>query len=542
MRATALITLLLVTPAGASDWPVALYDPAAEASPPAPADLILPLPCGGAMAFQRVEVPVAADNPLADRPVRLGQSDPATGYSDSLRTEGLRGPFGDPVAGASHYYLARYELTEGQARAILGDCTPPTPADRIAAGGLSWFDAVDMTRRYSEWLRAEGTTALPDRDGAAAFVRLPTEAEWEFAARGGIAVDAAAFPARRYFDDGDMRDHAVVQAPGSGRGRMAAIALRAPNPLGLFDIYGNAEELMLDAYRMTALGRPHGLAGGIVTRGGSFRSAPDQVHSALRIEYPPFDATSGAALAADTFGARFVLAAPVAATDAFLAEAARAWADLAAAADPAADSTGAPDAGSRLTALIAGEDDPARRAALESLQLDLRRATEATQTARGRAARATLLNGALAGGALARDAVRIAQVETYVRTQTEIARIASRERSGEIVRALDPFVLQLGDLRAAQANLLQTYRSALDTLTDDFTPTERDAAQTLLASELAASGQDAAAALVARFRVALATYADRPDMAADDVLDLARGLAQGPTLGPAADPDADPDR
>jgi hypothetical protein len=148
----------------------------------------------------------------------------------------------------------------------------------------------------------------------------------------------------------------------------------------------------------------------------------------------------------------------------------------------------------------------------------------------------------LAGGALARDAARIAQVETYVRTQTEIARIASRERSGEIVRALDPFVLQLGDLRAAQANLLQTYRSALDTLTDDFTPTERDAAQTLLASELAASGQDAAAALVARFRVALATYADRPDMAADDVLDLARGLAQGPTLGPAADPDADPDR
>ncbi len=124
-------------------------------------------------------------------------------------------------------------------------------------------------------------------------------------------------------------------------------------------------------------------------------------------------------------------------------------------------------------------------------------------------------------------------METYVRTQTEIARIASRERSGEIVRALDPFVLQLGDLRTGQANLLQTYRSALDTLTDDFTPTERDAAQTLLASELAASGQDAAAGLVARFRAALATYAARPDMTADEVLDLARG----PPSGPAADSD-----
>ncbi len=521
IRALSLGLVALAAPAAAQDWPRDLFDPA-----PAPADLILPMPCGAAMAFQRVEVPVAPDSPLADRPVRLGQSDPATGYSDSLRTEGLRGAFGDAATGASHYFIARYELTAGQARAIRGDCAPPAPADRIAAGGLSWFDAVDLTRRYSEWLRAEAPAALPDRDGAPAFVRLPTEAEWEYAARGGIAVDAAAFPALRNFGAGEMRDHAIVQAPGSGRRRLAAVGLRAPNPLGLFDIYGNAEELMLAPYRMTALGRPHGLAGGIVTRGGSFRSAPDQVHSALRVEYPPFDAATGRALAADSFGARFALGAPVAATDAFLTEAARAWAALAAAADPVE----APDAGSRLTALIATEADPARRAALESLQLDLRRATEATQSARGRAARATLLNGALAGGALARDAARIAQVETYVRTQTEIARIASRDRSAEIVRALDPFVVQLGELRAARTGLLQTYRSALDTLTDDFTPTEREAALTLLGADLAASGQDAAAALVARFRAALALYADRPDMTADDVQALALAAGPGPAV------------
>lgn len=39
-------------------WPVENYDPAAEAVPATPADLILPMPCGGAMAFQKVNVAV----------------------------------------------------------------------------------------------------------------------------------------------------------------------------------------------------------------------------------------------------------------------------------------------------------------------------------------------------------------------------------------------------------------------------------------------------------------------------------------------------
>lgn len=53
-------------------WPDELWDPGAEVY--GPADLILPLPCGAAMAFQKVLVPVAFGDPLEDHRIRLGQS------------------------------------------------------------------------------------------------------------------------------------------------------------------------------------------------------------------------------------------------------------------------------------------------------------------------------------------------------------------------------------------------------------------------------------------------------------------------------------
>ena len=71
MRRFLLALLLAAAPAHAQDWPRDLYDPAPEDEP---ADLVLPMPCGGAMAFQKVTVPVDAADPLADRRVRLGQT------------------------------------------------------------------------------------------------------------------------------------------------------------------------------------------------------------------------------------------------------------------------------------------------------------------------------------------------------------------------------------------------------------------------------------------------------------------------------------
>ena len=143
MRRLLLALALTASAAQAQDWPIEYYDPAADG---APADLVLPMPCGGAMAFQKVSVPVEADDPLADRRIRLGQTLDDSGYSDYLRPAFLRGPFADSDSGTTYYYIARYELTQGQFRALQGDCSPLERTDRVAQGDLSWFGALEVAQ------------------------------------------------------------------------------------------------------------------------------------------------------------------------------------------------------------------------------------------------------------------------------------------------------------------------------------------------------------------------------------------------------------
>lgn len=516
MRRLAITLLLaLAGPAVAQDtaWPVEFTDPAAATG--APADLVLAMPCGAAMAFQKVAVPVDADDPLADRRLLLGQSLDRAGYSDYLRTTFLRGPFGDARTGATHYYVARYELTVGQYRAMIGDCAAPTRADRLAKGGLSWFEAVEIARRYTEWLNANVPAALPRSGEVPGFLRLPTEDEWEYAARGGARIDATRFPDLRYFGQGDLRDHALYQAPGSGRGRLGPVGLRQPNPLGLYDIYGNAEELVLDPYRLNALGRLHGQAGGVVTRGGSVLSSEDQIYSAQRTEYPPYDRATGAALRSDTFGLRLAISAPVIVADARLAEIRRRWSQRAANAAP----DGQTDPGLLLSGLIAAEPDPRRQATLVALQLELRRGRDRAQTARLQSARSTLLAGAVFVGALIENAERIEHKAANIRMLVELQRAG--ERTDVFSRQLQAHVRQIDDMRALQSAYLLSYRAALDALAAESEPEERRIAHDVLREELRLSGQARIVDLLERFWDDQRIYADRPDIGPVALLRLA---------------------
>jgi hypothetical protein len=92
-------------------------------------------------------------------------------------------------------------------------------------------------------------------------------------------------------------------------GEIKPIGLRLPNPLGLFDMLGNAEEMVLDLYRLRLPGRLHGQAGGFVVRGGSFRSSREELRASLRREVPFYD-QRGPVKTRDT-GFRLVASLPV---------------------------------------------------------------------------------------------------------------------------------------------------------------------------------------------------------------------------------------
>ncbi len=512
--------LLWAGPLGAQDlqlvpqsWPLDLIDPGHTT---APADLMLPMPCGAAMAFQKVTVPVDADDPLADRRVRLGQSLDQTGYSDYLRPAFLRGPFGDPGGGGTHYYIARYELTVGQYRALHGDCGAPARPDRLAQGGLSWFDAIDIARRYSGWLYGNAPDSLPRADGVAGFVRLATEDEWEYAARGGARIDASGFSGQTFFGSGDIRDYALHQAPGSGRGRLGPVGVRKPNPLGLYDVYGNAEELMLGLFRLNAIGRPGGQVGGIVTRGGSVLSTGPELYSAQRTEYPPYDQATGVALSGATFGVRLVLGTHVATSDAQVRRIRARWLVLAGEEGEGANRHIDPVV--NLTALIEAETDPRRALALSGLQLEFRRARDRAQIALQQSARATMLAGAVFVQTLNGDAGRIADKAAGIRMLSDLQRAGNK--SAVFNRQLQIHLRRIVDMRRRQSTTLLSYRAALETLTGDMPADVREVAYGVLREELALSGQVDLLITLDRFWLDLGLYRLAPDIAPEKLLEM----------------------
>ncbi len=116
--------------------------------------------------------------------------------------------------------------------------------------------------------------------------RLPTEAEWERAARGGLA-------GRKYVD-GDALDSSRVNYTRSGKDGPLPVGSYAPNGYGLYDMAGNVQEWVADRYdggyyAVSPGEDPPGPEKGRfrVIRGGGWYTGPMCMDVALRYALPP---------------------------------------------------------------------------------------------------------------------------------------------------------------------------------------------------------------------------------------------------------------
>ena len=160
---------------------------------------------------------------------------------------------------------------------------------------VTWDDAMEFSRRVTALERAKGR--LPSGYEYA----LPSEAQWEYAARAGTSTATYAEPldAIAWYSDNSAdgyRGKGFEVAAGA-IGGPRAVAGKRPNHWGLYDMAGNVWQWCRDWYGPYPGGTaidPAGPASGVtrVNRGGSFGSGASDERSASRAGNPPAEASA----------------------------------------------------------------------------------------------------------------------------------------------------------------------------------------------------------------------------------------------------------
>lgn len=215
------------------------------------------------------------------RPVARGQwRDPATGMDfvwippgtfamgcsiDDGECESNESPR-HTVRISNGFWLGKYEVTQAQWRSITGNNPSTLQGDLLPVEQVSWNEVQAFLGR----LNAAGGGKY----------RLPTEAEWEYAARSGSHSS-------RY---GDV--NAISWYSGNSQGKMQPVGQKAANAWGLHDMLGNVWEWCQDRYdrnfyKQSPAVDPTGPASGkeCVIRGGSFANSGGNARCSYRLKF-----------------------------------------------------------------------------------------------------------------------------------------------------------------------------------------------------------------------------------------------------------------
>lgn len=169
----------------------------------------------------------------------------------------------------SSYYIGRTEVTQALWKAVMGSNPSHFKGDNLPVEQVFWDDCQDFIARLNAMT---GKT-----------FRLPTEAEWEYAARGGSMSRGTKY-------SGSNNPDNVAWYNGNSGGKTHPVATKQPNELGIYDMSGNVWEWCsdrYDAYSSNSQTNPAGPSSGSfrVLRGGCWNRDARDCRSANRANF-----------------------------------------------------------------------------------------------------------------------------------------------------------------------------------------------------------------------------------------------------------------
>lgn len=251
---------------------------------PLPDDVVVPMPNGWQLVCRKVFIPSAES-------VRGNLKMPAEGGGGAVWA-----PFGE--GGRRYYLIGKYEVTRGQFAQFLKLAT--NQDSNLPVTDITIKDAEDFCERFSMWLGSD-QFPLKSVSGRPARVRLPTPREWEFAARNGETAFGSPAYDKSWPWDGPVTEREWHAGSSSAGGALKAVGTLKEHPLGMFDMLGNAREMVAE----TGGGGP----AKFWMMGGDFSTSASEMSSGLRIPLPALKPETNAPFRQPELGFRVVFTA-----------------------------------------------------------------------------------------------------------------------------------------------------------------------------------------------------------------------------------------
>ena len=177
------------------------------------------------------------------------------------------------------FYIGKYEVTQKLWKAVMGSNPSKHAGDNLPVENVSWNDVQEFLRKLNA---ATGKN-----------YRLPTEAEWEYAARGGNRSNG-------YIFSGSDNLDFVAWYEGNSGGKTHVVGTTRPNELGIYDMTGNVIEWVQDGYKPYSSGAQVNPVASVsednkrVVKGGSWSSVEKGCHVSFRYgENPSIEQSDG---------------------------------------------------------------------------------------------------------------------------------------------------------------------------------------------------------------------------------------------------------